>query len=880
MSYFARTLPRCMLRSFAVVSFVLLAVLASTSHAQSVDVTGQMSVSRSGLVFNRTTQTFDTVVTLTNSLIPVSGPVLLVISSISANGVTLANGSGTTVDGKPYVEALASPGQILPGQSVSGVILKFRNPSRIAFTFSTNVTAQVRPVITATSAIGVVDTSGGVVGLPGVAKLIVPAGSVNSAAIEVALDPMPEVDEAIREFPEHEVTGAPRVRVKSSTPFLGPVQLVVEADDNAVGSTTRDLSFFGLFDTDLGLQLSSVGGGVCGNGAYCTLLWPHMFQPIPLDPLDPVGYFVLVSAPAKQKTYTPVSVSAAAVTPSLLDLLSASQGPIVFGAEVILSKVKFPLGSQPITDNLTSLPGRPGVPMLSSPFLLQRTVTINNTPKVARHTGVDIVTIDLATDVSLSRIVWSVLPGIVSESRCWKENPDKTCAKENVGEFIEVQHDNMSSLYGHLASRYASKDAPVASSAFLGYSGNTGGTTGPHLHFGLWLDGGRVDPRPYLFENMSMYLLPADPSDELKAFADSTRVMALRLKGGGGDKILDLQSFAELFDYQWLTHSDGRRSMTYGVATGVPGKSLVHANGDASFIFQSRPIILDANDLAARLANLNIARGEKLKVELSFCTFRLGPCRVVHSWELNPRAMLKVAVAGTGTGGIASVPAGVQCPPDCDQAFDAGSNVELTASPSPGASFVEWRGDCVGTQPYISLVMDVDKTCEAVFDVASSVTSEWTELSNETTGSAVPLESGITEYSCSNRQIHEYSQFRDGNLEQRFNVEFVYSQRAGAYPDYETVLYLTLLSGSYLGSSSITEILDGNIDTASGGLGGFTGLPTIETFSGRPAYAIRYPSVDDDIPAVVSFYCNPLTGRGFCSADPRFVLSCDLPGWP
>jgi len=51
------------------------------------------------------------------------------------------------------------------------------------------------------------------------------------------------------------------------------------------------------------------------------------------------------------------------------------------------------------------------------------------------------------------------------------------------GRYIVVDHGGRSTLYAHLSRRYAKVGQRVGSGATLGLSGNTGNSTGPHLHF-------------------------------------------------------------------------------------------------------------------------------------------------------------------------------------------------------------------------------------------------------------------------------------------------------------------------------------------------------------------------------------------------------------
>ncbi len=50
----------------------------------------------------------------------------------------------------------------------------------------------------------------------------------------------------------------------------------------------------------------------------------------------------------------------------------------------------------------------------------------------------------------------------------------------------------------------------------------------------------------------------------------------------------------------------------------------------------------------------------------------------------------------TGSGSLASTPAGISCPGDCSEAYAAGASVTLTATPAAGQRFDGWSGACSG----------------------------------------------------------------------------------------------------------------------------------------------------------------------------------------
>jgi murein DD-endopeptidase MepM/ murein hydrolase activator NlpD len=67
------------------------------------------------------------------------------------------------------------------------------------------------------------------------------------------------------------------------------------------------------------------------------------------------------------------------------------------------------------------------------------------------------------------------------------------------GNYTCIQHTgSMSTCYGHQSSIAVHTGQSVSQGQVIGYSGNTGNSTGPHLHFEVRINGSPVDPMGYL----------------------------------------------------------------------------------------------------------------------------------------------------------------------------------------------------------------------------------------------------------------------------------------------------------------------------------------------------------------------------------------------
>jgi len=81
--------------------------------------------------------------------------------------------------------------------------------------------------------------------------------------------------------------------------------------------------------------------------------------------------------------------------------------------------------------------------------------------------------------------------------------------------YVEIDHGNgVHSFYGHGSAALVHVGDHVAQGQEIGLSGNLGDSTGPHLHFGIKVDGAVVDPMKFL-QGEGATRLPSSPADPL-----------------------------------------------------------------------------------------------------------------------------------------------------------------------------------------------------------------------------------------------------------------------------------------------------------------------------------------------------------------------------
>jgi murein DD-endopeptidase MepM/ murein hydrolase activator NlpD len=97
------------------------------------------------------------------------------------------------------------------------------------------------------------------------------------------------------------------------------------------------------------------------------------------------------------------------------------------------------------------------------------------------------------------------------------------------GHYIVIRHDNgLETVYGHLSQVLVSLNQNVKGGQLIAYGGNTGHSTGPHLHFETRYIGNAINPAHIIDFNTGLvhernYLLTKKNSfyyqHEVKAFA-------------------------------------------------------------------------------------------------------------------------------------------------------------------------------------------------------------------------------------------------------------------------------------------------------------------------------------------------------------------------
>jgi murein DD-endopeptidase MepM/ murein hydrolase activator NlpD len=597
-------------------AMLLFMLLGTAATAQPLEVTSQIEMSRSGLVLNRATNTYDQVVTIRNSLFPIQAPIDLVVETIDPPGVILANRTGFTADGKSYIRAAVS--ELAPGANTS-ILLKFANPQRVRFSYASTVWATVQPFRSTSAVLEIVGPQGKDITL-GNATLFIPPGAFSAqSAVSMQIVAMPELESRMPEyFRNAQPLALPRLKIKSSAAPRLPLEIRLGGLPSGSEQAGSLLTFVmpvrqgGAYEEGIP-TLVPLGGRVCGKerNALCGTLMPEHFQPVPGSPDDPV----ISIAGIRLSDPGPADLLAKGEDVRPLTLSTANTSPIKLEAIVLLEKA-FEVAS-PTADD----PARIGT---GSPY-----ITFRAGEKISgEHRANDLTSPNqspvysmLAGEITRVGIDFTAKPenGLVG---CTLPDAYKRFELLNYrsgGYRISVLHsNNLEAWYMHLtppvstAERHVGDDLikgqPLGSSGFSGVPfSKEANTCPPHLHLQLQYTDNQgprlVDPWPLLQNDMALFLDPPHPSDS-GIVSEPTFVLSAEVNG------------------QRLATS------TWPVNAFPISKTAGAFGGEARINFT------DERTLGQFLGGTVLKAGDTAKLVLSLCTFRLGRCYDVAAWNI------------------------------------------------------------------------------------------------------------------------------------------------------------------------------------------------------------------------------------------------------
>jgi murein DD-endopeptidase MepM/ murein hydrolase activator NlpD len=101
---------------------------------------------------------------------------------------------------------------------------------------------------------------------------------------------------------------------------------------------------------------------------------------------------------------------------------------------------------------------------------------------------------------------------------------------------VIINHDNgVRTLYGHLSKVLVQRGQRMDRGGVVGLSGNTGRSSGPHLHYEVYVNGRPVNPRAYLWDDGGASGTAARESPAKKAVARATPAPEPSPRGTVGD---------------------------------------------------------------------------------------------------------------------------------------------------------------------------------------------------------------------------------------------------------------------------------------------------------------------------------------------------------
>jgi murein DD-endopeptidase MepM/ murein hydrolase activator NlpD len=163
-----------------------------------------------------------------------------------------------------------------------------------------------------------------------------------------------------------------------------------------------------------------------------------------------------------------------------------------------LTALLWPAAQATAADPSGAAPGVcPGLPAAAGAWIRPTAGTVTSgygSRWGALHAGVDIAG-------PRGTPVYAAADGAVVRAECTSAycDSDGSLALPGYGNLVEVDHGGgVTTRYAHLSAYTVTAGQRVAAGTLLGFQGSTGNSTGVHLHLEVRLDGGPVDPVPWL----------------------------------------------------------------------------------------------------------------------------------------------------------------------------------------------------------------------------------------------------------------------------------------------------------------------------------------------------------------------------------------------
>lgn len=156
--------------------------------------------------------------------------------------------------------------------------------------------------------------------------------------------------------------------------------------------------------------------------------------------------------------------------------LQEQQTAIALEIENIESKLRSEINYKDLPKNI---PGLLAVPV-DGKFVLTQGYGATGFAKSAYagkwHNGIDLA-------VPIGTPVLAASDGVVIST----DNQDRYCRKGAYGKYVAIKHYNgLTTVYGHMSLYIVKEGDKVSRGQVIGYSGQTGYATGPHVHFGVY----------------------------------------------------------------------------------------------------------------------------------------------------------------------------------------------------------------------------------------------------------------------------------------------------------------------------------------------------------------------------------------------------------